>query len=101
MGGRLFLFVFEQPLTSKAWSEPRVQLLARLHDTLMVRNDQCMFNLKAPEGERYKKPTGWLTNNQTVAERLSKVCSKDHVHRPVFGNGPGGSRAKQAQEYPV
>ena len=94
-------FVFEQPLTSKAWSEPRVQLLAQLHDTLMVRNDQCMFNLKAPEGERYKKPTGWLTNNKTVAERLSKVCSKDHVHRPVFGNGPGGSRAKQAQEYPV
>eukprot|EP00435_Cladocopium_sp_Y103_P068193 s512_g31.t1 len=94
-------FVSEQPLTSRAWSESKVQSLAQLDDTIMVRNDQCMFNLKAPEGERYKKPTGWMTNNQTVADRISRTCSRDHPHRPVFGNGPGGSRAKQAQEYPL
>jgi hypothetical protein len=93
-------FVFEHPLTSRAWSESKVQQLANYSDSILVRNDQCMFNLRSPEGDRYRKPTGWITNNVTVANRISRTCDHKHEHIPVFGNGPGGSRAKQAQEYP-
>lgn len=93
-------FVFEHPLTSRAWSESKVQQLANHDDSILVRNDQCMFNLRSPEGDRYRKPTGWITNNVTVANRISRTCDHNHKHVPVFGNGPGGSRAKQAQEYP-
>ena len=94
-------FLFEQPWTSKAWNEPRVQELINLEETYVVKNDQCMFGLRATEGGLHKKPTGWLTNNQHLAQRIGVLCDQQHQHVPVIGAGPGGSRSKLAQQYPV
>ena len=33
-----------------------------------------------------RKPTGWLTNSQRIAEALSRVCTGDHAHGSVFNN---------------
>ena len=93
-------FLLEQPRTSKAWKEPKVQKLAALPTVTFTVNDQCMFGLKSTEGFPHKKPTGWLCNNAIVAKALDRQCDHTHEHLPVFGSGPGGSRSKLAQEYP-
>eukprot|EP00435_Cladocopium_sp_Y103_P075487 s90_g58.t1 len=93
-------FILEQPRTSKAWKDSRVQKLASQSDVTFTVNDQCMFGLKSVEGIPHKKPTGWLCNNAMVAKALDRQCDHTHDHLPVFGSGPGGSRARKAQEYP-
>ena len=35
-----------------------------------------------------------------VAKALDRQCDHTHEHQPVFGSGPGGSRARRAREYP-
>lgn len=94
-------FLFEQPWTSKAWHEARVQELINLEETYVIKNDQCMFGLRAAEGGLHRKPTGWMTNNEHIAQSISVLCDQQHQHVPVIGSGPGGSRSKRAQQYPV
>ena len=94
-------FLFEQPWTSKAWNEARVQELINHVETYLIKNDQCMFGLRAAEGGLHKKPTGWLTNNEHLANRINVSCDRSHLHVPVIGGGPGGSRSKRAQQYPT
>ena len=93
-------FLLEQPHTSKAWKEPKVQRLAAQPGVQFTVNDQCMFGLRSAEGYLHKKPTGWLCNNAMVSKALDRQCDHTHEHMPVFGSGPGGSRSKRAQEYP-
>ncbi len=94
-------FLFEQPWTSKAWNEARVQELINHDETYLIKNDQCMFGLRAAEGDLHKKPTGWLTNNEHLAKSINVSCDRSHLHVPVIGGGPGGSRSKRAQQYPT
>ena len=93
-------YVFEHPLTSKAWLEREVQNIIQREDTLMVRSDQCRFGLKSVSGGLHMKPTGWLTNSEEIRRSLDKQCSHEHVHEHVIGSSTGGSRARLSQEYP-
>ena len=93
-------FLLEQPRTSKAWKESKVQKLASKPEVQFTVNDQCMFGLKSFEGVPHKKATGWLCNNAMVSKALDRQCDHTHDHMPVFGSGPGGPRARRAQEYP-
>ena len=93
-------FLFEQPQTSRAWKEPFVERLTKELQNSVVTCDQCMFDLRSPEGFLHKKPTTWLTNNEHVASVLRVRCDQGHQHLPVLGAGPGGSRSRLAQEYP-
>ena len=92
-------FLFEHPLTSKAWKEPKVQRLMSDLRNKLAKNDQCVFNLRSATGELHKKPTGWLTNNDEIYKALNVRCPGNHDHVPILGGGPGGSRSKQAQHY--
>ena len=92
-------FLFEQPLTSKAWKEPKVLRLLNDLRNQLAKNDQCVFNLRSTTGGLRKKPTGWLTNNEMIYEALNIRCPGDHQHEQVLGGGPGGSRSKLAQHY--
>ena len=92
-------FVFENPLTSKVWQEQSVQKLIEKDGTILVAGDQCMYGLRDVHGQRMKKPTGWLTNSKSIAERLGQRCDGGHEHQQVIGNDAGGRRSKQAQVY--
>ena len=93
-------FVFEHPLTSRAWLEHEMQQLMDLDDVLLVATDQCYFGLKSVTGGFHKKPTGFLTNSPSIARELEHRCRGDHEHELILGSNCGGSRAQQAQEYP-
>ena len=93
-------YLFEHPWTSKAWAEPRVRRLLEQEETLLAKNDQCMFRLVSRRGVRHKKPTGWMTNHEGIANALSRVCDHSHEHEHVLGSGPGGSKSTLSQEYP-
>ncbi len=87
--GRLILF--EHPWTASSWSVPEVQrLLARFPDVRVHRGDQCAHQKIAGSvwdkvrGEYrhgfVKKPTGWMTNSDEIAEEVAKLCPGDHDH---------------------
>ena len=93
-------FVFESPLTARTWLETEVQQLMDLDEVILVAADQCRFDLRSLDGNSHKKPTGFLTNSPAIAEQLSRRCDGSHEHEQILGNNHGGSRARQAQEYP-
>ena len=94
------IFVFEHPLTSKAWEEPELQRLMKKDNVFLARGDQCCFGLRALNGKFYKKPTGWCTNSETISEALGQTCDGSHEHELVLGSDAGGPRSRQAQRYP-
>jgi len=94
------IFVFEHPLTSKAWEEPELQRLMLKDSIFLARGDQCCFGLRALNGKFYKKPTGWCTNSEAIAEALGQTCDGSHEHELILGSDAGGSRSRQAQRYP-
>ena len=58
----------------------------------------CAFGMHQEDGEGIawvKKPTGFMTNCEGIAQRIQRRCTKDHRHI-VFING----RAKAAEIYP-
>ena len=93
-------YLFEHPWTSKAWAEPRLRRLLEREETMIAKNDQCMFKLVSSRGIRHKKPTGWMTNHEGIARALNITCDGSHDHEHVLGSGPGGSKSVLAQEYP-
>lgn len=93
-------FVLEQPWTSKAWKETSTQGLLANPSTILVKNDQCQFGLVSENGNPHLKPTGWLTNNNTIGEFLQGKCDRTHVHEPILGSSRKGARSKLAQIYP-
>ena len=76
-----------------------MQKLINEPTTILVAGDQCMYGLRDVHGYRMKKPTGWITNSQRIADRLGQRCDGSHTHQQVIGNDEGGRRSKQAQVY--
>ncbi|CAE7252114.1 RE1 [Symbiodinium sp. CCMP2592] len=76
---------------------PSVQRLLRQVGVFLALTDQCVFGLANSRGELHKKPTGFVTNNRTVAEALSKRCAKGHHHAWIWGSKAVSQRA---QVYP-
>ena len=93
-------FVFEHPLTSRAWSEPMMQKLITRSDVYLTVCDQCRYGLRAVSGLFHRKPTGFLSNNSKVIEQLGLRCDHSHQHEPVLGSDRGGARSRQSQRYP-
>lgn len=93
-------FCFEHPWTSKAWHDHHLKKLMERDDVYVARCDQCMFDLKSPEGHIHKKPTGWMTNNREVAEGLNQVCDGSHEHQHILGSFNGIQRSTHAAKYP-
>lgn len=71
----------------------------------VIKMDQCMFGLRDPVSKkRYKKSTGIMTDCREIAERLSKLCDRNHEHEPILGNVKTlcgwKRRSEVAQRYP-
>eukprot|EP00435_Cladocopium_sp_Y103_P028086 s2384_g7.t1 len=94
-------FVFEHPLTSRAWMETFMQKLINHPEVHMTVGDQCRYGLRAKSGVAYRKPTGFLSNNPQVIEQLGLRCDGTHPHEMVIGRDSGGLRSRQAQHYPA
>ena len=90
-------FVFEHPRCASSWKMPSVQRLLRQTGVILALADQCVFGLTDLHGQLHKKPTGFVTNNRTVAEALSKRCPRDHHHAWIWGSK---AISKRAQNYP-
>ena len=98
------VFLFEQPVTSKAWQERWMDRLLKRDGVKLAQCDQCMYDLMEKTDDikkYYRKPTGWMTNSDTIEEELSRKCDQQHEHQPVLGQCEGVPRSRRAQRYPV
>ena len=94
-------FVFEHPLTSKAWQEPELQRLMNNESVYLVKNDQCMFGLTSSAGRLHRKPTGWCTSSRSIAEALDVRCDGSHDHEVIIGRSGSVNKSQMAQQYPA
>eukprot|EP00435_Cladocopium_sp_Y103_P060880 s1403_g22.t1 len=94
-------FVFEHPVTSKAWSDRVLQELMMRDDTYLVKGDQCMFGLQSREGVPRRKSTGWCTNSRAIADELEVKCDGSHDHDVIIGKDGRENKSTQAQRYPA
>ena len=93
-GGRHFLH--EHPETATSWKDPWMEKLLREKGVKSVVSDQCMYNLMT-HGEDgspmlAKKPTRWASSPPWMLKRLSRRCSKDHIHQQLVGGVPNQLR---------
>ena len=93
-------FVFEHPLTSRAWLDQEMQKLINNEQVKMVATDQCYFGLCSPSGKLHKKPTGFLTSCEEIVQELDHRCNGEHEHEHVIGKVQGVNRSRLAQHYP-
>ena len=93
-------FVFEHPLTSRAWMDNLMQKRIQSPEVHMAACDQCQFGLRAQSGALHRKSTGFLSNNVQILDQLRRRCDGSHFHEPVLGRDEGGLRSLQAQHYP-
>jgi hypothetical protein len=93
-------FVFEHPLTSRAWMDHLMQKLIQSPAVKMAVCDQCQFGLRALSGALHRKSTGFLSNNEQILDQLRRRCDGSHPHEPILGRDGGGLRSHQAQHYP-
>ena len=89
-------YILENPAGSRAWKLDAVRAwLQRMKAMMVVKFDQCRYNLRGSTGELHMKPTFFATSAQAVvSEFLDKRCRRDHVHEQVIGGsrvtGPAG-----------
>ena len=88
-------YVLENPAGSRAWKIQVVKDWLQKMKTMMVKFDQCRYNLRGHTGELHMKPTFFATSAQAVvSEFLGKRCMRDHAHEQVIGGsrvtGPAG-----------
>ena len=86
------LFLHGHPWHADSWSVPAVKQIVALEGVVCAYGDQCPFGqkVKYDDGreELVRKPTGWLTNSQRIADALSRACTGDHAHGSVFNGRP-------------
>ena len=78
------VFVFEHPLTSKAWAEEELQELMALPGVYVCTTDMCAYGMKVG-GAPNRKQTKWITNSYEVAGELQRRCNQQHPHAPLTG----------------
>ncbi len=105
-GGRYFLH--EHPLYASSWALPAMEELSDVPGVRRVHGDQCQFGAEAARGrtrgQPIKKPSGFLTNSQRVADSLERRCRGvgGLCSRPKGGRHQAcaGRHARDAQVYP-
>ena len=97
-------FLHEQPWGAWSWHFDFVQELMQKPDVLYVKGAQCPFGQWSVDMEGWglvEKETGWLTNSQSIADKVGVPCSNKvpgavkhrHVHLV-------GGRASATEVYP-
>ena len=90
-------FIIENPVSSDLWTFPAYQALLNTENVTAARCDQCMFNLKDPDGKYTLKPTVFLCSSPILAEPLQRRCEGKHEHVSLAGKANGVSRCAFAQ----
>ena len=95
-GGRV---LFEQPWGATSWDEECVKEIWRWEGMRRVRCDQCLFGQVSVDRRGHvgpaRKATGFLTNDECIAEVLNRRCYGGHEHIQLLGG-----RAKACERYP-
>ena len=74
-------FLHEHPNGATSWGTGIMQKVLQKPDVRRVYADQCMYGQSVVSNGRSglaKKPTGFATNSQRIAERLQVKCDKSH-----------------------
>ncbi|CAK9105213.1 unnamed protein product [Durusdinium trenchii] len=71
-------FLREHPFLATSWNEdPMHRLLEELDTVYKVRGDMCQFGMQAEDEHgtgAVKKPSGFTTNSECIAEQLNVLC---------------------------
>ena len=71
-------FLREHPFLATSWNEdPMHRLLEELDTVYKVRGDMCQFGMQAEDEHgtgAVKKPSGFMTNSECIAEQLNVLC---------------------------
>jgi hypothetical protein len=86
--------VLENPSDSELWNLPPITRLVQDSRFKFVHGHMCCHGLRGSKGLLIKKPTGWLTTCDELANVLQQKCSGDHEHEPCLGYN-----AKRGQVY--
>ena len=93
-------FLHEHPAGATSWNDDWIQQILKHGRVSSVISDQCEYGLLTPDAQGNpapaKKPTRWMSSSPEMIKRLSRRCSKTHVHQHLVGG-----RAKAAEEYPL
>ena len=80
-GGRV---LFEHPWTATSWNEPYLRKLLANDGMRRVRCDQCQFGMTSVDGAGNvgpaQKATGFMTNDEYIAEAVDRRCFGGHDH---------------------
>jgi hypothetical protein len=85
---RVLYFLFEHPASATSWNNKKVQDILKGERVKRVDGHMCQFGMQQEDGEGIgwiKKPTGFMTNCEGIAKRLSKSCKDIHRHIPLLG----------------
>ena len=76
-------FIFEQPLTSRAWDLASMKSMVSSKGAISTKFNQCMYGLESCDSlgrAPAYKPTRILTNHGALAEGLCRTCNGGHSH---------------------
>ena len=96
-------YLVENPIGSKAWTYRQIMMeIIKEMDGKFAIGDQCPFGKRDRDSLRpEQKRTGWLSNSEVLLNQICRRCScPQGAHQPIVGSNSGGSRSKQASEYP-
>ena len=93
-------FLHEHPSTATSWKDEWIQKIMNHPRVHSVVSDQCEYGLLTPGPGGVptpaKKPTRWMSSSVQMIRRLSRRCSKTHVHQQLVGG-----RAKACEDYSI
>ena len=93
-------FLHEHPATATSWNDEWIQKIMNHPKVHSVISDQCEYGLLTPGPGGVptpaKKPTRWMSSSAQMIKRLSRRCSKTHVHQQLVGG-----RAKACEDYSI
>lgn len=70
-------FLREHPFLATSWNEDPMKQLEELDTVYKVRGDMCQFGMQAEDEHgvgAVKKPSGFMTNSECIAEQLNVLC---------------------------
>ena len=71
--------LFERPWAATSWNEPCLRKLFAIDGVRRVRCDQCQFGMTSVD-EEARKATGFMTNDEHIAEAVKRRCFGGHDH---------------------
>ena len=91
-------FLHEHPISASSWKMPEMQALMNDLKIQKTVGHMCRYGMLSSDmlgSSKVKKPSGFLTNSDILADSLSLKCLGGHRHIQLLGG-----RARACQVYP-